>query len=243
MHPLAGDKPSHGSQALTDLRQQLARALGPGVGVVCRDVDGDPAELWPVEQLAIQKAVPKRQREFAAGRAAAREAMAQIGYPPAAVPCAPDRSPIWPDGLAGSIAHTRSACIAIVAQRTQVHAIGVDVEEDVEMDPTLWPTICTPVELAALASLPQSERGKRVTRLFCAKEAFYKWQYPQTQRMLDFCDVQVSFNPNQTEFSVLPALSGNSSLPRSGRRGKLLTSDGIVTAWLIGPAPSQMQDG
>lgn len=243
MLPLAGARPSHGYSVLDNLRQQLAKALGPGIGVACRDVDGNPADLWPVEERAIQKAIPRRQREFAAGRAAARESMAQIGYPPAAVPCAPDRSPTWPVGLVGSIAHTSSACVAIVASRIQVHAIGVDVEEDVEMDQTLWPTICTPGELAALAALPQSERGQCVTRHFCAKEAFFKWQYPQTGRMLEFCDVQVTLISDYSSFCVSPAVSVTESLPTCSREGGLMASNGLMLAWIIGPPVLQTRYG
>ena len=241
MHGLLGAKPPNRSLDLDALRQQLSKALGPNIGVACRDVDGDPQVLWPVEREAVLKAIPRRQREFAAGRAAAREAMIQVGWSPEAIPSAPDRAPIWPEGLVGSIAHNGQACVAIIGRRDQVHAMGLDIEEDIAMDPTLWTTICTPGELATIAALPQSERGRCVTRLFCAKEAFYKWQYPQTQRMLDFCDVQVSFDPYHTDFSVLPAPSGNTSLPTCEQKGRLLVSNGLVIAWLIGLPTSQMR--
>src|SRR5690606_967724 len=79
------------------LRRQLEHAMGPGTGVACTGVEGNLQRLWPVEHAAISHAVPRRQREFAAGRTAARAAMSQLGWPPSAVPSAPDRSPIWPD--------------------------------------------------------------------------------------------------------------------------------------------------
>ena len=56
---------------LQSLRLQLAQALGAGVGVACTGVDGEPDLLWPAERTAILKAVPARQREYAAGRQAA----------------------------------------------------------------------------------------------------------------------------------------------------------------------------
>ena len=225
---------------LHSLREQLAKELGHGIGISCGGIDGDPQSLWPVERTAIAKAIPRRQREFAAGREAARDAMAQIGWCPEAIPSAPDRSPVWPDGLIGSISHTGRACVAITGRREQVHAMGIDIEEDVALDSTLWETICTPGELAAMASLHRSERGRWATRLFCIKEAFYKWQYPQTQRMLDFGDVQVTLNPNQLGFWVQPTGSETSSLPSCSREGRLLTSNGFVLAWLIGPPASPL---
>ncbi len=235
MHTHACVKASTEPSALQSLHRQLATALGPGIGIVCRDVDGDPQNLWPVERAAILKAVPRRQREFAAGRAAAREAMAQIGWPANAIPSAPDRSPVWPEGLTGSIAHSGHVCVAIAGRCDQVHAAGIDIEEDLAVDPTLWESICTPWERAAIARLPPSDRGRWATWLFCAKEAFYKWQYPQTGRMLDFSDVQVRFRPDHSGFSVYPAMPGMLPLLTCSREGHLLTSNGMVLAWLIGP--------
>lgn len=214
------------------LQAELQTRLGSDVSVVCTGVDGDLGSLWPEEKKAIAGAVVRRQREFAAGRAAAREAMAQIGWLAEAIPSAPDRSPVWPTGMVGSIAHNRHACVAIAGQHAQVHAMGIDIEDDIALDAALWKTICTPGELAKMALLPQSERGRWVTRLFCAKEAFYKWQYPQTERVLGFCDVRITLS--RTSFYVHPAVSGDSPLFLCGHEGRLLTSNGFVLAWLIG---------
>jgi enterobactin synthetase component D len=235
MPVLAGPTPSLRLRNRDTLREQLAKQLGPGIGFACRDVDGDPKELWPVEREVVVNAIPRRQREFAAGRAAARDAMAQLGLPPQAIPSAPDRSPVWPEGLVGSIAHDRNVCIAIAGRRDQVGALGIDIEEDLEIDTTLWRAICTPQELASISALPKSEQRRCVTRLFCAKEAYFKWQHPQTGQMLDFCDVQILFSSNQTGFSTVPALSENTSFPTCAREGRLLICGGMVLAWLIGP--------
>lgn len=241
MHAIDCPKPTMASLFLQSLRMQLALDLGPGIGMACRDVDGDPHVLWPAESTAILKAVPRRQREYAAGRIAAREAMIQIGWPAGAIPSAPDRSPAWPQGVVGSITHSSQACIAIAGRRDQVHAMGIDLEEDRPVDPALWETICTPRELVDLASVPRSNRGRWMTRLFCAKEAFYKWQYPQTGRMLDFCDVRVTLNRDHLGFFVHPAVTGNAPLLSCEREGRLLTTNGMVLAWLIGPPISSMR--
>jgi len=201
---------------LQPLRLLLARALGGGIGVACTGVDGDPNLLWPSERSAILKAVPSRQREYAAGRQAARTAMQH-------------------DGLTGSIAHGGRVCVAVVGWRHEVHAVGIDIEEDRAMGPDLWPSLCTDEEQALLGQLPPHERGRRVTRLFCAKEAFYKWQYPQTGRLLDFLDVQVTFSADATGFMVR-ATSDGAPLPRCSQQGTLLARDGLVLAWLLGPA-------
>ena len=221
------------------LQAELQTRLESDVSVVCTGVDGDLGSLWPEEKKAIRGAVVRRQREFAAGRAAAREAMAQIGWPAEAIPSSPDRSPVWPAGMVGSIAHNGHVCVAIAGRRDQAHAIGIDIEEDISLSTDLWVTICTPNELAIIATLPRSERGRWVTRLFCAKEAFYKWQYPQTERMLDFCDVQITLS--RTSFNVLPAVFEDSPLLLCERKGRWLTSNGLILAWLIGRPVSQMR--
>jgi 4'-phosphopantetheinyl transferase EntD len=219
---------------LEGLRLQLEQALGPGTGVACTGVEGDPQRLWPVEHAAIRRAVPRRQREFAAGRTAARTAMAQLGWPPLAVPSATDRSPIWPEGLVGSIAHTARVCVVIAGRRDQVHAMGIDIEENLPLEPNLWEAICTPEELCTVASLPLSEQGPWVTRLFCAKEAFYKWQHPQTGRMLDFRDVQVTLNQHCSGFSVQRAKGGKVPVITCRNEGHLITAQGLMLAWLTG---------
>lgn len=228
-------RPATEPSPLEALRRQLARALGTGLGVACRDVDGDPDQLRPSERPAILKAVPARQREFAAGRCAARDAMQQIGWAPEGIPSAPDRSPVWPDGLTGSIAHGGRVCVAVVGRRHEAHAVGIDIEQDLPMEPALWPSICTADELACVEQLPPHERGQRVIRLFCAKEAFYKWQFPQTRRLLDFSDVQVVLSDDASAFLV-HQVSAHAALPRCSRAGGLIAVHGLVLAWMVGPA-------
>lgn len=219
---------------LIRLQSQLGRALGTGIGLSCTGVDGDPGQLWPIEREAVQKAIPRRQREFAAGRQAVREAMSRIGVPPRAIPSATDRSPVWPVGVVGSIAHNNHVCVAIVGRRNEVHAIGIDIEDDRPLESDLWPTICTQEELATLALLPASDRGHWVTRAFCAKEAYYKWQYPQTGRILDFCDVQLTFNHDHSEFRVWQTPTANVPVLVHLLAGKVHESGGLIVAWLIG---------
>lgn len=218
------------------LQHELQSRLEPGVAVVCTGVDGDPESLWPEERAAVAQAIPRRQREFAAGRTAAREAMGQIGWPPSALPAGLDRSPIWPSGLVGSIAHTGRTCVAIAGRRDQVHAMGIDIEEDSPLERDIWETICTQEEIYALSTVPPSERGRSVTRMFCAKEAFYKWQYAQTRSLLEFSDVQITLNPGSTTFSVHAAETTEPPVLMSRNDGHLLTCDGLVLAWLTGAA-------
>ncbi|MCV0440851.1 MAG: 4'-phosphopantetheinyl transferase superfamily protein [Hydrogenophaga sp.] len=216
----------------TTLRQSLADRLGPGIGIACTGVEGDPRRLYPEEFAAVSRAVPRRQREFAAGREAARQAMAQIGWAPVAIPSAPDRSPVWPKGLAGSITHSAGACVAVVCPQSLWQAVGIDLEEDQPMEPALWDTICTPEEAAFVNTQPAVLRGRWVTWLFSAKEAFYKWQYPQTRHTLEFQDVRVLL-PHMgfpTNFRIVQARTGTTP----GIRGECLARNGHLLTWVIG---------
>jgi 4'-phosphopantetheinyl transferase EntD len=150
----------------------------------------DSAALHPAEATAVAGAVPARQAEFAAGRAAARRALAALGHPGAAVPRGPGRAPLWPAGIGGSIAH--GAGVAVAAVRAG-GPLGLDLEEDAPLEPALWPLVCTAEELEReLAALPgATARGRLVRRIFAAKEAVYKAQYPLTGALIGFEAVTV----------------------------------------------------
>lgn len=223
---------------LLELRRQLNALLGPHVGVACTDVHGDPDSLYPDERDTIARAVPRRQREYAAGRSAARQAMAAVGWPAVAVRSAADRSPVWPTGVVGSIAHTQRACVAVVAPRTDVAAIGIDLEDDQPIEADLWSTICTRAELAFLHTLPAPRQGLQVRRLFAAKEAVYKCQFPLTHRMLDFQEVEVVFDANgmpSNFHAVIVALPGPIKLT-----GSLLQSGDLIATCCCLPANDEM---
>ncbi len=173
--------------------ERLARAFAPeGAGVVSFRPDGD-ARAYAAEAEAVARAVPARRREFAAGRTAARSALAQLGIPPAPIPMGEGRAPVWPDGIAGSIAHCALGGIVIVARKGAVSALGVDLERDAALAPDLWPGVLTEEEISDLAGLPEDDRGRGALDRFVVKEALFKAQYPLTGRMLDFDVVTVQF--------------------------------------------------
>lgn len=207
----------------------LQARLGPEAAVVCTGVDGDPERLWPEEKAAIARAVPRRQREFAAGRQAARAAMQRLGWTAAALPAHSDRSPGWPVGLVGSIAHTADTCLAVVGRKDSWASIGIDIEHDHGIDEGLWGIICRADEQRQLAEQAPGQRGAQVTRVFVAKEAFYKWHYPQHRTFLDFNQVSVDWAPDGAGFKVLVHARDGIESTSLGR-GQLFTLGGQVVA-------------
>jgi 4'-phosphopantetheinyl transferase EntD len=164
----------------------------PGVAAAELSRPGDASLLYPEEAASIVRAVPKRAGEFAAGRLCARRALAEFGILGFALEMAPDRAPVWPASMVGSITHTEGFCAAVVAERRRFRSLGLDVEAAGGVKCELWGHICIPAELAWLDSLPVRDRACAATLIFSVKEAFYKCQYPVTRERLTFADLCVA---------------------------------------------------
>ena len=146
------------------MSEELAAAVrdlfGPGVAVAAADPRAPATGLLPEETAPTGRMIEKRHREFAAGRRAARAAMTGLGLPAVAIPMGPDRAPVWPEGVTGSISHTDTHCLAAVARTGEVRALGLDLEPDMALEPALWPDICTGAELDWLEARPAPEPVK-----------------------------------------------------------------------------------
>ncbi|WP_052265242.1 4'-phosphopantetheinyl transferase superfamily protein [Ruegeria sp. ANG-R] len=179
---------------LTELNRVLRRLVGDTVGIGVGDPRYPTQPLWPEEEVAAERMTRKRRNEFTVGREAARAAMIDLGLQPAAISMGPDRAPIWPAGLTGSISHCNHAAVALVANINRNLSIGVDIEETTPLDPTIWETVLTSEELRWLAAQPKNSRGDIAKQMFSAKEAVYKAQYPLTETFLSFQDVSLAQN-------------------------------------------------
>ena len=174
-------------------RSRLVESLFPS-GVAAAELRGraDPALLYTEEQDACQGFRDKRLREFAAGRECARYALAQLGYAPRALPRMRDGRVAWPQTATGSISHTARFCAAVATESRRFASLGLDIEHLGDISADLWPQLFRREEIEQLRGLPPAARDAFATVLFCAKEAFYKCQFPLTKRWLDFTDVAVS---------------------------------------------------
>ena len=173
---------------------QLSATLGglfPAGAVVAElHGPGDTGLLLPLEARRLGKAVPKRAREFAAGRLCARRALAEFGILDFPLEAGDDRAPIWPRGMVGSITHTAGFCAAVVADRTCAASLGIDSEVVGDIKIEIWSSVCLPIEIDWVRSLPAAEQTAAVALIFSAKEAFYKCQYPLSRETLGFHDVR-----------------------------------------------------
>lgn len=174
------------------LSTALLQVVPKGVGVGVTDPRETYAAPFPEEAAAVARASAGRVREFAAGRAAIRLAMSELGCPAVAVPNGEDRAPRWPVGLTGSLSHCDRACIALVASSRSMRALGIDVEPNEALEPDLWPTICSVTERAWLSAQPAAERGRLARLIFSAKECIYKLQYQVSRTLIGFEALEVT---------------------------------------------------
>lgn len=155
---------------------------------------------------------------FAAGRACAAAALAQLGIHEFALARARDGAPCWPDGINGSIAHAGGVALAAAARGGGL--LGIDAEVTDAVDVSSWPLLLGPDEDTA-----------RAAAIFCAKEAFYKAQAPLTGEWLEFRDVVCDVRDGH--FTLRPArplrLEGRIAPPWRGT----YRSDGALTAAAI----------
>ena len=172
----------------------------PGVRTVEATPDMWSGSLLPAEESCVDGCVPKRRREFTAGRLCARKALSQLGIRHFPLLAGDDRAPRWPKGIAGTISHTETYCAAAVVRVGDVLSIGFDAEDITPLEANLVPMVCTPAERDHVQALPGRDAATWAKLLFSAKESTYKCYYPLAHTLLDFHDVSVNLKPDDGTF-------------------------------------------
>jgi 4'-phosphopantetheinyl transferase EntD len=158
--------------------EALRLLAGGRVMIGARAVDEHDIDLLlPAELAHVARAVPKRRREFATGRALLR---ALLGTDEA-IEVADDRSPRLPLGVVASLAHDAHVAVAAVSTDPAIRAIGIDVEPDDPLSDDMARTILRPEETGLDAHL-----------VFALKEAAYKAWSGLGGDLLDHHDVRVT---------------------------------------------------
>ena len=174
------------SRALAEAIDALAV---PGILIAHRLISpGDEHALLPEEEGAFARSVIAVRRASGAARTVARELLTRLGLPQVPLPKSSAGPPIWPAGVAGSLAHDARVAIAAVGMRRDVGAVGIDVEPAEELPADLIDMVATRAERTMIANL---RFGGRL--LFVAKEAAYKAVYPLDQTFLEHHDIEIDF--------------------------------------------------
>lgn len=188
------------------LETMLPRGVRGGARAIRAD---DVAMLLEAERRVVERAVAARRAEYGTGRVLLRHLVGTA----APIGTRVDRTPAWPEGLVGSLAHDDRFVVAAVSSLPGIRSIGLDIEPVRDLDRST----------AALIVRPDEDVDPLVA--FVAKEAAYKAWHGIGGGMLEHHDVRVVVRgdlgtraPASFEASVV----GGPSLPgwciRSGDR-------------------------
>lgn len=147
------------------------------------------ADLWPEERVLVDGWASGRVDEFATGRACARLALRRAGYDSVALLRDADGVPRWPEGIRGSISHSRGIAIAVVGAAQQYTLLGVDLERTDRLKANALGRIVHEREAAFVG-----EDLERASIVFSLKEAFYKAQYPEFRIAANFKDLALDID-------------------------------------------------
>ena len=222
----------------------IEKVLARGVASVEAFCDPPEAVLYPGEAELITRAVDKRRREFRTVRHCARQALRQLGLPPAPVLRGERGEPRWPAGVVGSMTHCAGYRAAAVAHSCDFSALGIDAEPHEPLPVGVLGVIALDEEREHLSELAAADRSICWDRiLFCAKETVYKTWFPLTRRWLGFEDAAVTINRSTTDseqgcFSARllvagPTITGHPLIRFDGR---WLRGDNLVITTITLPA-------
>ncbi len=189
--------------------------------------------LCSEEEVLIEGAREKRQREFRAGRHAAHLALTRLEAPRQPLLRGDKRQPLWPEGFLGSISHCREVCLAICARITDVAGLGIDVEPLSPLPEGVSSYVHTPRETAFLEQNP--ELPERL--VFSAKESLYKCYYPILKQFIGFQAVSLEIDPISKTFGFSAAPQSDIRFPGDLRfHGCYATDEGhLYTGCYLSP--------
>jgi 4'-phosphopantetheinyl transferase EntD len=182
------------------LSVQLVR-FSPG------SLDSAAFETWGItlpDQIA--RSVPQRREEFFYGRLAAGYALSALAescsvnestrsIARTTVGIGQQREPLWPTDVVGSISHCAGVAAAVVAPRTRLNGIGLDIEHIAGAD------ACAALRQVALSEIEVGYlRAASIrwplefwlTAAFSAKESFYKAAFHDVGSFFGFEAAQLS---------------------------------------------------
>lgn len=188
------------------------------------------AAVPAAEAALVAGAVDKRRREFAAGRLLAHQALAVLGQPQACIGADPHGVPAWPPCATGCITHAAGRVAVAVAARDHVQAIGIDMEAVDRFHPGIEGQVLAGRELRQLARVSHERRQARAAVLFCAKEAWFKCQFPLLRRRLGLHEAEVAVDWDSGRFVIRPRDAVD---PQGEVAGRSSVQDGIARAAMV----------
>jgi 4'-phosphopantetheinyl transferase EntD len=214
---------------------QIWQQLVPSnVSVVAGPMLKRPAPLAAREYPSAGRLQAERRQEFESGRTYAKRALSMLGIHDVDLPVASDRSPLWPEGIVGSIVHwtdgSEGHVAAAVARTRDICAIGIDVERDDPLHPSMWHYVLGNGELQRLLAVQPQLRAHEAQVLWSAKEAVVK----ATCHVVEPTQIDVEYDRSNGSFVAhLRARQGKWPVRWHGRTVRL---QGMILAAVIRPA-------
>ena len=194
----------------------LTGLLSTAISVVETFADDDRPDLYRGERALVAGAVQRRVAEFATARRCARDALTAFGE---RVPilAGPDREPLWPAGVVGSITHCAGYRAAAVAPVSAGLALGIDAEPNLPLPDGVLAVVTRPAERQAVAARQAAMPSIAWDRLvFSAKESVYKAWFPLTGTWLGFEDAELTIGSGTFSATIdaAPSRGPAGSVPR-----------------------------
>jgi 4'-phosphopantetheinyl transferase EntD len=203
-------------------------AVPPFVQCFTTDFIG-PEVLTDREKVFIERAVQQRVNHFSTGRWCAKQAMKTLGIPDVEILVGEGKAPIWPEGIVGSISHSKTMAGAVVAAADKLVSIGMDIETIGGIRPDMWDMLFLPSEQQYLNTFTGDDLALQTTLLFSGKEAFYKFQYPLTKTFLDFTDVEIRPAGDKFELRVIVDSGAKALWPPTTTIHYVMVDDQVIT--------------
>jgi 4'-phosphopantetheinyl transferase EntD len=216
---------------LSDAWREL---LPPNVEVSAGPFMADATPLTERERRSAGQVDVERMRELETGRTYARRALSQLGINNVELPVGPDRAPLWPIGIVGSLTHVRGRqeghCAVAVGRSSSFRAIGIDVEYDSGLPPNAWPRILSARELCLLVALPVQNREADVLRRWCMKETVMK----AAPCLIEPTDIDIEYSQNSGGEVIAWQSRAQPHLPGIWS-GRLMHREGLIFAAVAVP--------
>lgn len=236
LSPSSDPAPARPTQpVIGEVLRWLRGCLPEGVGFAARSIPDRTcrAGAFAAEERLIAGAVSRRRNEFRTGRELAREALAQVGCAPVAIPARAQRDPLWPQGFIGSITHSEHLALAIAASSGHVRALGIDLEQGPRLEERLIRLVCRADETAQAPEF--AALGMDHAKLcFVAKEAVFKALFPLRRDMLGFDQVRITFDLSTGGFRTAVRHAAERDLsPQPGAGWFRCGPDGVAAAFMM----------
>lgn len=184
----------------------------------------------------LNKAVAKRRAEYLASRLCVRAALRQFGFDDFLLTNDADRAPVWPEGIAGSLSHTRACISLLLADKVTGKQPGVDCEE-----------IMRPEAAEEMREMIINERehgilqssgvpfATALTAAFSLKESLYKALFPLFRQFMHFNEAEIiACRAGLTNVTLRLNRALSPGFPVGTLfTGRVALAEGQLTSWVI----------